>query len=51
MTYARAAELLGCSVKAVERYLAPEGAASFQSLPAYRLELMELRMEKEGATR
>jgi hypothetical protein len=48
LTYAKVAELAGAgtSIKAVEGWLASLGAVSYRTLPAYRLELIEVRLQK-----
>lgn len=49
LTYAGIAELAGegTSIKTVEGWLASPGAASYRPLPAWRMELIELRLQKQ----
>lgn len=44
LTYADIAELAGANIKTAERWLATETASSYIEIPAWRLELIELRL-------
>lgn len=40
------ADLAGRTVKAVDTWLAPEGASSHKPMPGHALELIELKLER-----
>jgi hypothetical protein len=44
------AELAGAKLKTVESWLSTPGTASHRPLPAYRLELIELRLKARKAS-
>lgn len=45
LTYAGLAELAGARIKTVESWLSTPGTSGHRPIPAYRLDLIELRLQ------